>query len=91
MGASLLAVLAVTGVEGALMFFFPQVAFFHTGFGVVTVSIILVAALANTLRGIDVADRLYRFYGGLTLASTIMFVTYIVGVVLVLAWVESSF
>lgn len=92
--ALLLAVIgAVTG-DGILSFLFPQIWGFRTGFGIalgtITVFVILLIGFVRTLDGVDRRDRLYRFFGGVTIASTIMFVIYLVGVIGVLMLIGSA-
>ncbi|MFK3676968.1 hypothetical protein ACI2IP_04520 [Microbacterium sp. NPDC090218] len=92
--ALLLAVIgAVTG-DGILSFLFPQIWGFRTGFGIalgtITVFVILLIGFVRTLDGIDRRDRLYRFFGGVTLASTVMFAIYLVGVTGLLMLIGSA-
>jgi len=91
----ILAVIGATTRAGALPFLFPQIWGFSTGFGialgVITVFVILFTAWVRTFGAIDRRDRLYRFFAGITIASTIMFVTYIVGVTAIFLLLGSAF
>lgn len=93
--ALVLAVIGATTGAGPLPYLFPQVWGFTTGLGtalgVITVFVILLVGYVRTLDGIDRKDRLYRFFGGVTIASTVMFATYIVVATGVLMLVSSAF
>lgn len=92
--ALVLAVIGATTGAGLLPYLFPQIWGFSNGLGtalgVITVFVILLIGYVRTLDGIDRKDRLYRFFGGITLASTIMFATYIAAVIGVLMLVGSA-
>lgn len=84
-------IFAIVGAvdEGVISYLFPQIWGFRTDFGIIlgviaTVTILAVAGL-KAWGGVDRADRWYRFYAWLTLASTIMFAVFLGGVLLLFA------
>lgn len=90
-----LATIGATTRTGVLPFLFPQIWGFSTGFGialgVITVFVIVFTAWVRSFDGIDRKDRLYRFFAGVTIASTIMFLIYIVGATAILLLLGSAF
>lgn len=82
--ALILAIIGAVGGMSGLSFLFPQIWGFGSPFGatigVITVLAVVGAGVVKSRGGVDRTDRWYRFYAGLTLASTIMFSVFLGGV-----------
>lgn len=78
-----------------LALLFPQIWGFSSPFGAtlggISIVVILITAIAWAAGGVDPRDRAYQFFAGLTLASSIMFALYLVGVAVILGLLTAAF
>lgn len=81
--ALIFAIIGGVGETNTFSFLFPQIWGFRfpigAGIGVISASVVVAVAITASRRGVDRADRRYRFSAWLTLASTVMFAVFLGG------------